>query len=283
MKSPRNKTGKPRVAKPAPKAASQKKGANLVDPDMQRLFLVHRDAFAKAKKRMDDASNALRTLQKTIKGDGFTMSQIKDAILMSTPEGEAMVRAEIANRLLAAQYIGADVGEQLSLFMDIPRVPGVDRAAKEGTADAAANRPLDGSKYAPETSQYRAYAEAYHAEQERQVLKGIKKLDDKAGKGKPAAQPKKADGKKRGRPAKDKPGPNAKPPAGSERTLIKKADKDAKAAAAAMPDAAPPRAVPASGVAVSRSQYKAEQADKARKAKEEAESFFTKSPAAGNA
>lgn len=281
MKSPRKSKNSD---KPAAAPARAKKGANLVDPDTQRLFLVHIDAYAKAKKRKDDAGNAMRTLEKTIKGDGFTLAQIKDAILMSTPEGEAQVKKEIADRLLAAQYIAADIGEQLGLFMDLPRVPGVDRAGKEGQMDASAGKAAH-PKYDPSTEQYRAYMAAYADEQSRMVLKGINKLDaKKAAANKAAGNGAPATGKKRGRPAKEKPGPNAKPPAGSERSLIKKADKDKKAAErASKPSGGIPDNPPSSGVAMTRSQVLAAEAAKRQKVKDDAESFFTKSAPAGNA
>jgi hypothetical protein len=105
---------------------------NLVDPDQRKLFLVHRDQYAVLKEKVDKASNNLRTYIKTIKGDGFSMLQIKDAIWLSTPEGEAEFKAEMANRLLAAAYSDADIGDQLSLFLDHNRTPAVDRAYKEG-------------------------------------------------------------------------------------------------------------------------------------------------------
>jgi hypothetical protein len=198
---------------------------NLVDPDLRNLFLVHRDKYAVLKKKMDDASNNMRTYVKTIKGDGFSVMQIKDAIWMSTPEGEAEFKAEMANRMLAAAYIGADIGEQLSLFLDHSRTPLVDRAYKEGQAAAMRNEAAV-PKYDPSTEGYRAFMEGFHDEQERQVKGGIGKLDAKAAKanangkskpGKPAkaaktakAAPAKPAGK-RGRP----PGPAKAKPADS--------------------------------------------------------------------
>ena len=276
MKSPRGRKAGKTAAKPATPARG-KKGNNLIDPESRKLFLVHFNAYVAADEKVRRAQNAKRTLEKTIKSDGFKISQIKDAVLLSTPEGEAQFKQEMANRLLAAQYVGADIGEQLSLFMDEPRVPATDRAAKEGQADAAQNKAMR-PKYDPSTPQYKAYADAYHEEQGRQVKAGIGKLDAKsaAANAKAGKSPAKAaTGKKRGRPAAKK-GANAEPAKGSERTLIPKAEKDAKAAARApKADAGPPRA------AVTRSQVRARTgAD----AKAEAESYFSKKgDTAGNA
>ena len=275
MKSPRNRAGAKKAAAPKPATpAKGKKGNNLIDPESRKLFLVHFEAYIGVAKRVTDAQNARRKLEKTIKSDGFKMSQIKDAILLSTPEGEAQLKQEMANRLLAAQYVGADIGEQLSLFMDEPRVPATDRAAKEGQADAAQNKAAR-PKYDPSTEQYRAYMAAYGEEQGRQVKAGIGKLDAKAAaankNGGKAPAKKAATGKKRGRPAGAKAAADA-----PKSTLITAADKAAKAAKAApKTDAGPPRA------AVTRSQVRA---TSGAAAKADAESYFSKKgDTAGNA
>lgn len=239
------------------------KANTLVDPEAQKLFLVHRDKYALLKKKMDDASNALRTYTKTIKGDGFTVDQIKDAIWLATPEGEAEFKAEIAQRLLAAAYSGADIGDQLSLFLDDNRTPAVDRAYREGQKQAMENKRLETRKYAPDTEQYQAFCDGYHAEQERQIKAGIKKKEDaEPAKGAKAAKKgaQEAPAKKRGRPA------------GSG----KKASPAAPQAAGKAKDDAPPRR-PRVAPATRASLAAAAEAP----ASEEADSFFTKT--AGNA
>jgi hypothetical protein len=258
----RPKKGQAAPAKPAAKIH------NLVDPDIRKLFLVHRDAYAKAKKKVDDAQNAFRTLQGVIKGDGFKIIQIKDAIWLSTPEGEAEFKAEISQRLLAAAYVGAEIGSQLSLFLEPDRTPATERARHEGEL-AAIEHKTHAPPYDASVPQYKAWSEGFYAEQERQIKGGISKLDDK----KAAANAK--GGKKRGRPAK---GPNADPPAGAQRTLIPKAEKEAKAAARAVKPPEPPRTKP-SAAPVTRSTIKAEK----EAARETAESYFSKSEPAGNA
>lgn len=142
---------------------------------------------------------------------------------MSTPEGEAEFRAEIANRLLAAAYSDADIGDQLGLFLDNNRTPAVDRAYREGQTQAMENRAMETKKYAPDTEQYRAFVTGYQEEQERQILQGIKKKEDapvpqkgakRGPKGKKAKAAASAEGKKpRGRPpGSGKAGKDAAPP-----------------------------------------------------------------------
>lgn len=233
-------------------------GHNLVDAAQKKLFIEMRNHWNGLNDRANSAGAKRRQYQNEAKAAGFSVLMFKDSLRMETPEGEAEFKAEIANRLLAAAYSDADIGDQLTLFLDHDRTPAVDRAYKEGQTRAMENKTLQ-CKYDPDTEQYRAFTEGYHAEQERQVKGGIKKLEAKEpakganGKGKGAKVAAPAKGK-RGRP------PKAAAPA--------KAPKD---------DAPPrrPTAVPATRASVA--------AGKAANPQEDAESYFSKSEPAGNA
>lgn len=171
---------KPKADK-APKSAKRTEtaGSNAIDPDTRALFLKDKADYAKAMERLSKAQAAVRLIGKTIKSDGFSMRQIKLAIQLETPEGEADFRSLIANDLLAAQYAGAKIGSQLQLFLDDKdRTPAVEIAADEGQKDALENKAAK-PKYDPSTPQHASYMKAYHAEQGRQIKKGIKPLDDK--------------------------------------------------------------------------------------------------------
>lgn len=163
------KPRKVRGDKPAPSTTA---GSNTLDPDKRALFLKDKEDYAKAKERLNKAQQAVRALGKTIKADGFTLRQVKLAIQLETPEGEGEFKSLIANDLLAAQYAGAPIGSQLSLFVEPDRTPAVDMAADEGTKDAMEHKPAKPG-YAPSTPQHARYLEAYHAEQARQIKDGI--------------------------------------------------------------------------------------------------------------
>jgi hypothetical protein len=75
-------------------------------------------------------------------------------------------KAEMANRVRAAAYAGANIGEQLSLFLDGDPAPAVDRPYKEGQACAMENKAAV-PKFDPNTEQYRAFMEGYLDEQTR--------------------------------------------------------------------------------------------------------------------
>ena len=182
QKAAQKRATKPQADK-APKAeqtTEKKRGKthNVVDAQTQALFLKDLEKHEALTQRLRKIQGELRAHGKVIKADGFTMRQIKLAMELRTPEGEATFKNLVANDLMAAQYIGADIGEQLSLFIDEPRVPIEDRAAKEGRADALAGKSAKPS-YDPSTAAYRAYMEAWHEAQKEMTLKGIKPLEDK--------------------------------------------------------------------------------------------------------
>lgn len=164
---------KPRKAKaPKPEVATGP-GANTMDPDLRALFLKDKLDYAAAMTKLGKAQAAVRLIGKTIKSDGFTLRQVKLAIQLETPEGEAEFRSLIANDLLAAQYVGASVGTQLQLFLEPDRTPAVDIAYDDGVKDSMEGKPAKPG-FAPDTEQARRYMDGYHAETERRVKEGIK-------------------------------------------------------------------------------------------------------------
>lgn len=183
------------------------KNDNLVDPKLKKTFIEMADYWKGLDDRAKSAAGKRRQYEGEIKSAGYSMMQVKIRHLLQTPEGEAEFKAEMANRLLAAAYSDADIGDQLSLFLDGDRTPAVDRAYKEGQTCAMKNEAAV-PKYDPNTDQYNAYMQGYHDEQERQVKGGIGKLDAKAAKANKVP--------KAGKPAKAKPVKAAAPakPAG---------------------------------------------------------------------
>ena len=198
----------PRTGKPTGKVA---KTHNLVDADLKRTFIQMRDHFKTLDDRANSAAAKRRQFQKEIKEYGYTVQQIKISLQLQTPEGEAEFKSDMADRMLAAAYSDAAIGEQLSLFLDAPRPAAIERAYKEGLAAAGKNARLD-PKYDPDTEEYRAYSKGYHTEQERQVKDGIVKLEKNSGKGKPG-RPARAAGKPAAAAGKRGPGRPKKPPA----------------------------------------------------------------------
>lgn len=162
----------------APKVAPVTAGSNSTDPEKRALFIADKEKYAKAWERQKKATADVRNIAKTIKADGFTLRQIKLAIQLETPEGEAEFRSLVANDLLAAQYAGAQIGSQLQLFLeDVDRTPAADSAYDEGARDAASDKPAKPG-YAPDTTQAMRYLEGFHDETARRTKAGIKPLAD---------------------------------------------------------------------------------------------------------
>lgn len=192
---------------------------NLVDASLKKTFIEMRDHFATLDERAKSSAGKRRQYSKEIKEAGYSMMQIKISLALQTPEGEAEFKAEMANRLLAAAYSDADIGDQLSLFLDGDRTPAVDRAYKEGQSCAMKNMAAV-PKYDPSTDAYKAFMDGYHDEQGRMVKAGIGKLDTAAGNGKaPGKAGKPAKGAKAGKAPKaaaaPKPASKRGRPAGS--------------------------------------------------------------------
>lgn len=170
-------------AKPQAKADGEspapKKAKTSINPDDKALFLRHLPKIVAGRKAVADATNALRTLYKQAKIDGFLKADFDTAIDLQKQEGEAAERAKIARKLTIARFMAADIGEQLDLFLEPSRVPAADRAYAEGQSDCMQAKTASPS-YSPETEQYRSYMKGYHDETERRLKSGMKPLSDTA-------------------------------------------------------------------------------------------------------
>jgi hypothetical protein len=170
------KEPKPRKVRGAKPPSTTVAGSNALDPDKRALFLRDKSDYAKAMEKLGKAQSAVRLLGKTIKSDGFTLRQIKLAIQLDSPEGEAEFKSLIANDLLAAQYAGAPIGSQLQLFLEPDRTPATDTAYSEGQKASMENRAAD-PLYDPSTEQHRSFMAGFHDHQAK-LAKGINPMDE---------------------------------------------------------------------------------------------------------
>jgi hypothetical protein len=176
-----SKTKASAAATPAsaePLAASSGSNEPKADPKMREIARHHRDKYVKLYDAQKKANRAMQAFGKEVKADGLSMRTIKLMVELSTPEGEAAWRMTIANDLIAAQYQGATIGQQLALFLEPDRTPAVDIAYDEGVRDS-----MDGKTakpdFHPSTPQHASYMRGYHDETERRVKAkgGIGKLE----------------------------------------------------------------------------------------------------------
>jgi len=159
----------------APKVAAPKVASKANTDDQDRaLFLNYLPKVSAAKKTIADATNAIRTLYKQAKADGMLKVDFDEAIKMQGAEGEKVKKAAIARSLRIARWLGMDLGSQLDMFEQDARVPAVDRAFEEGKSQAMLGISLK-CDYAPATEQHYKFAEGWHAGQAI-LSKGFKKL-----------------------------------------------------------------------------------------------------------
>lgn len=172
-----DKPAKPRKNK-AKRAASPEKGHNsdgaleLSEAQRQDLFLSHKNALITVKGKLATAVANVRNIKKKIKADGYTVRQVEAAILMETEEGEAKVRAETADILQAARWVGVAWGETLDMFNQPDRVPATDKAFDQGKRDSMENKPRK-AQHAPESPQAASYYAGYDKHQG-ELHKGFK-------------------------------------------------------------------------------------------------------------
>lgn len=189
-KKPRKskKTSETKTEQAAPKAAAAGGNEPKADPKMRELARHHRDTYITRKAALTKAQRAMQALGKEVKADGLTMRQIKLMVELSTPEGEAAWRMTVANDLIAAQYQGAAIGQQLALFLEPDRTPSVDIAYDEGVQDSMDGKTAK-SPYDPSLPQTQSYLKGYHDETERRIKAGIKPTEPGYPEGSPLKQP----------------------------------------------------------------------------------------------
>lgn len=234
------------AAAPKPPVASG--NTDDLDREEKALFLHHMPLIKAAKEALNTANSNLRNLYKKAKAEGnFTKADFDTAFALETAEKEARERAKIARALKIARIVGSAMGNQLDLFLEPDRTPIADRAYSEGEKASMENRAAS-PPYDPSTEAYRKYMEGFHTHQAT-LAKGIKptnpavKEDVKATAEQKAVvdQQKAQDDKAFEQPDK----PNGEPVKASGES-----DKPGEPAAAAPA---------ASGVAMTRAQFKAAQ------------------------
>lgn len=153
-----------------------------LDREEKALFLNHLPLVKKARDRLGSATADLRNLYKRAKAEGgFTKADFDTAIAVETAENEARERAAIARKLKIAKIMGSSLGAQLDMFLEPDRTPAADNAFAEGESDAMQNIPAR-PKYDPSTEQARKYLEGFHSVSEKRIKEGIGKLDPEAAK-----------------------------------------------------------------------------------------------------
>jgi len=145
-------------------ADEKRKNSTLTEDEQRALLFQHKGAYEKAladKKAADARLKNVCKIAKAELGKG-AVADIKDAIALEQPEGEAAHRAEIERQLRIARWMGASVRTQFSFSEDM--TPSVDRAYEEGKRAGLKGDPAS-PPHDPSVPQYGKWMEGWHAGQ----------------------------------------------------------------------------------------------------------------------
>lgn len=149
----------------------------MTEDQARALFLHHKQRYVTALEKKKASASAFLAVCKTFKAEGIPLAQIKHAIALESPEGEAEERLKIQQLIQAAVWMGSPLGTQFSMPDGPDRTPITDRARDEARMDFLENKPAKPT-YSPDTEAYRAYMAQYHEMQDQRVTNGIKPMGE---------------------------------------------------------------------------------------------------------
>jgi hypothetical protein len=90
----------------------------LTDDQQHQLLVSWIPKYEKALKAKSDAAAAFLDVIRKIKADKVSIHDIKTAIKLRSPEGEAEVKERLEADLRVARWMNSPIGSQFSLFRD---------------------------------------------------------------------------------------------------------------------------------------------------------------------
>lgn len=122
MGRPKGSVNKPKDAatsdsRPATTKHNEAAARADLTEDQQRALLASAVLnYQVALKVKNDATADFIKICKRIKGDGVDLADVKTAIKLQTPEGEAALKAKMAAEARVARWYGSEIGTQFGLF-----------------------------------------------------------------------------------------------------------------------------------------------------------------------
>lgn len=166
-------------SKKAPKSQTVRAGPSKTSNDDQdrAAFLSHLKLIAALEGGLQKAKDALGLQYNKAKAEGFPKTDFKLVFKLQELDGERNKKSEIVRTLRVARWLAMDLGTQLDMFLLDERVVAEDRSYEEGKSRAMLGNTLK-CDYAPDTEQYRSFAQGWHDGQAI-LSKGFKKLEVK--------------------------------------------------------------------------------------------------------
>lgn len=167
------KGSKANKATTAPKQTAD----SISDDQLYSLTEQHRQKYELVLQKKKDANKALIDLGKIIKADlgAKGLQDIKDLIALSTPEGEATMKAEMERQVRVMRWMNIPIGTQGALFADADRTPIAERAYAEGKRQGLAGE-KQSNPHAPSTEASREFLRGFADGQQTLATKGFSKL-----------------------------------------------------------------------------------------------------------
>lgn len=171
---------KPKIFNADADAANAPKiGSNELN-DEQRYSLTeqHRQKYEALLEKQKAAVKALKDFGKVVKSDlgASGLQDIKDLITLSTPEGEAAVKAEMERKARVLRWMLVPMGTNGELFPSNDPTPITDRAFAEGRRQGLAGETISNPHH-PTTEACRSHVAGYDAGQATNAA-GFKPLVD---------------------------------------------------------------------------------------------------------
>lgn len=161
----------------APKQTAE----TISDDQLYSLTEMHRQKVEKALATKKAAAaaflNACKIAKAELGADG--MDKINDMIALSTPEGEARMKAQIERQLHVMRWLNVPIGSQGALFGDPDRTPIVERAFADGKRQGLAGEKQNNPHHHT-TEAARQHDAGFAEGQTSLAQKGFSKLDPDA-------------------------------------------------------------------------------------------------------
>jgi len=169
------KSKKDVAATSAPKQTAE----TISDEQIYSLTEQHRQKYERLCNAKKAADKALTDYGKIIKADlgPKGLQDIKDLISLSTPQGEAAMKAEIERQARVMRWMNIPIGTQGALFGEPDRTPLKERAFADGKRQGLAGE-TQNNPHHQSTEAYHAHNEGYAEGQTTLAQRGFSKLDD---------------------------------------------------------------------------------------------------------
>jgi hypothetical protein len=110
--------------------SAPRKNSDLTEDERRALHFRHCAEYERALDAKKKADAGLKQVGKRIKAEDDSVAKCKKTIQARSPEGEAELRAEIAQTAKVLRWVGVQVGETADIFAD--RRPAEEAAFEHG-------------------------------------------------------------------------------------------------------------------------------------------------------